>query len=293
MNFKKAVFGALGRTSPELSLVLIVAFTVLILSAAYFALAFAPAEFERESEGYENQLGEVSEMDDWTRTKYYWANNLGVAGVYAVGTPTYFGLNSLVANHYWMGMAVTYNYHLAGERGMVAATGGFFIHGLLELTGFYLIVAASLRVGWNLWKGMGHLTAMAARGKGLSWKLSKWERREISKHKGAIKLLLSDFLIILALGAFLIFLGGPVEAYVSPSVWAGFYIAPLLAAIYLGIVGLVYAIIVREGFSAMCGKIKLVWRELRLARRVKWRPAQLSLLMLAVFLLLMLVRVML
>lgn len=296
-NPKKAVFGALRRTSPELSLVIIVAFTVLLLSTAYFALAFTPAEFKEKSAGYEEDLSEVSVMNDWTRTKYYWANNLSVAGVYAVGTPTYFGFNSLVANHYWIGMSTTYWYHYAeqvdnaGGTGMLAFTGQIFVHGLLELTGFYLIVAVSLRVGWNIWKGMGHLVAMAARGKRLSWKLSKWEKREILKHKRTIKLLLSDFFIILALGAFLIFLAGPIESYVSSWVGSGFYIAPLLAAIYLVIVGLIYAAIVRAGFKAMRDKIKLVWKDLRLARRRKWLPAQLSLMMLVIFLLMMLVRV--
>lgn len=293
VNPKKAVFGALRRTSPELSLIVIVAFVVLLLSTAYFALAFTPAQFTEESAEYENKLVEVSAMDEWTLTNYYWNNNLGIAGVFAAGTPAYFGFNSVVVNHHWMGMSVTYYYHLAGERGMAAATAGFFVHGLLELTGFYLIAAASLRVGWNIWKGLGHLVKMSLGGKRMSWKLTKWEKREILKHWRTIKLLLSDLFIILALGAFLIFLAGPVEAYVTPSIVGGFYTAPLLAGIFLVVVGLIYTLIVREGFRAMCDKIRLVRRELRLARKRKWRPAQLSLVMLLVFLLLMLVRVML
>ncbi|MDI6884169.1 MAG: hypothetical protein QMD00_03400, partial [Hadesarchaea archaeon] len=120
-------------------------------------------------------------------------------------------------------------------------------------------------------------------------KPSQWEMREFRKHRRAIKLLLADFMVVVLVGAFLIFLAAPVESYVSPYVWASFYMVPALGAAFLIVVGLWYASVVAKGFRAMRGDLESVWGDVRLAFRRKWRPTQFSLLMLAIFSLLVLI----
>lgn len=250
-------------------------------------LAFSRMEFiERpEVQEYENALENVSEMDDWARTQYYWSNNLKVAGIYVIGTPTYFGFNSVVATNYMIGLSITYNYYLYGPRGMLAFPAMIFMHGLLEITGVYIIAAVSLRVAWNLWKGMGGLMTIAGKEKSRwSLKMTKREKREFQKHGGAIKLLLSDFITISVIGALFVFLAAPIEAYISPRVGGYvFFPEPALAVAFLAIVGLVYAYIAAKGFKAMRRDMKQVWKETKLAFRGKWRPTQLSFLIFMIF----------
>ena len=295
MSHGKTVLGAFRRSSSAVSIVIIVGFVTMIISTAYHTLAFTPAEFieKPEVQKYENELEKLP-PDEWTRTQYYWSNNLGVAGVYALWTPLYLGFNSVVANSYRIGMDLTYHYHQYGPEIMLAFSAMVFVHGLLELTGIYLIAAVSLRLAWNFWKGLGGLARITNKEeKHRVWKLTKREKREILKHKHAIKMLLSDFAVLFVVGVFFVFLAAPIEAYVSPAVGYGFIFSPVAAAVFLVEVGLIYALIAALGFNRMRGDLKYVWNEVRLAFRRKWRPAQLSLLIFVIFSAVMLLRFML
>jgi uncharacterized membrane protein SpoIIM required for sporulation len=297
VSIGRAVFGAFRRNSSAISIVVIAAFVVMILSTMYYMLVFTPAQFAQKPEvqGYENAVQNVVKMDDWARTQYYWSNNLMVAGVCAIETPMYFGFNTAVATNYMIGMSITYNYYFLESENvlafpaMISFPAMIFIHGLLELTGIYIIAAVSLRMAWNFWRGLGGLVAITDKeGKNWSWKLAK---REVIKHRGTIKMLLSDFVILFSIGFFLVFLAAPIEAYVSPSVGSIFLLAPAVAAFFLAAVGLFYALIVARGFNRMRGDLKFVWNEIRLGLKRKWRPAHLSLLIFIIFFALMLLRV--
>lgn len=267
MSVRRAVFGAFRRSSSAISIVVIVAFTVMILSTVYYMLVFTPAEFVQEPEvqEYENAIENIVIMDEWARTQYYWSNNLMVAGACALETPTYFGFNTAVATNYMIGMSITYNYYRYGPESVLAFPAVIFIHGLLELTGIYIIAAVSLRVAWNFWRGLGRLAAITdKKGKNWSWKLTK---REIIKHRRTIKMLLFDFAILFSVGSFLVFLAAPIEAYVSPSTGSIFLSTPVVAAVFLVAVGLFYALIAARGFNRMRGDLKFVWNETGLASK--------------------------
>jgi len=295
VSIRRAVFGAFRRSSSAISIVVIAAFTVMILSTVYYMLAFTSAEFAQKPEvrEYENAVeNKIVIMDEWARTQYYWSNNLRVAGACAFGTITYFGFNTAVATNYMIGMSITSNYYRYGPESVLAFPAMIFIHGLLELTGIYIIAAVSLRVAWNLWRGLGGLVAITGKEREhWSWKLTKGEKREILKHRHTIKLLLFDFVTLFAIGSFFIFLAAPIEAYVSPAIGYIFWLAPVVAAVFLVAVGLFYALIAARGFNRMRGDLKFVWNETRLAFKRKWRPAQLSLLIFVIFFALMLLRI--
>ena len=294
MSIRRAVFGAFRRSSSAISIVVIVAFTVMILSTAYYMLAFTPTEFVQrpEVQKYENVVENVGGMSEPERTQFYWSNNLMVAGLCALGAPAYSGFNIVVATNYGNGMSITSYYYGFGPEGALAALAflaTIFVHGLLELTGIYIIAAVSLRVAWNLWRGWGGLLAITRKKReNLSWKLA---RREILKHKHKIKLLLFDFVTLFAIGSFFIFLAAPIEAYVSPSIGYICWLAPVVAAVFLVAVGLFYVLIVARGFNSMRGDLKFVWNETRSAFKRKWRPAQLSLLIFVIFFVMMLLRI--
>ncbi len=295
MGLGKTVRGSFRRSSSAIGIVVVAAFITMMLSTTYHMLAFSRMEFiERpEVQEYENALENVSEMDDWARTQYYWSNNLSVAGICAVGTPTYFGLNTVVATNYGIGMAVAYYYHLSGPTAMLAVLAMFFIHGLLELTGIYIIAAVTMRLGWNVWKGLGRLIAITGKdGKYGAFVLTKRERREIKKHWPAIRLLLRDFITLFAIGALFIFVAAPIESYVSPAMGAIFYANPSLNALFLGLVGALYASIVLWGLKAMRRDAKSISDEVELVFKGKLRPAQLSFLMFMVFFALIMIRIM-
>ena len=295
MSHGKTVLGAFRRSSSAVSIVIIVGFVTMIISTAYHTLAFTPAEFIEKPEAQEYKKAvESLPVDKWTLTQYYWSHNLKVAGVYALGTPSYLGFNSEEANSYRIGMSLTYIYCRYGSETMLAFSAMVFVHGLLELTGIYLIAAVSLRLAWNFWKGLGGLVRITDREeKHRVWKLTKREKREILKHRRTIGLLLSDFAVLFAVGVFFIFLAAPIEAYVSPAAGYGFIFSPVAAAVFLVEVGLIYALIVALSFSRMRGDLEYVWNEARLAFRRKWRPAQLSLLIFVIFFAVMLLRIML
>jgi uncharacterized membrane protein SpoIIM required for sporulation len=287
---RKRVSGAFRRSSSAISIVVIAAFTAMILSTAYHLLAFAPAEFAQKPEvkEYENAVENVSIMDEWTRTKYYWFNNLKVAGISVLGTPIYFGFNVAVATSYMIGVSITYNDYRYGPESILVFPAMVFVHGLLELTGIYIIAAVSLRIAWNIWKGLGVFAAISdKKGKSSSWKLAK---QELIKHRRKIKMLLFDFTIIFAVGSLLIFLAAPVEAYISPAVGSIFWSTPAAAAVFLVAVGLFYALIAARGFNQMQRDLKFVWNETRLAFQRKWRPVQLSFFVFVMLIFLMLVR---
>jgi uncharacterized membrane protein SpoIIM required for sporulation len=291
VSLGKTVSGAFGRSSSAISILVIVSFTATILSTVYYMLVLSPSSFKQEPEvqEYENALGNIVVMDEWARTKYYWSNNLMVAGACALETPTYFGFNTAVATNYLIGMSITYNYYRYGPESVLAFPAMIFIHGLLELTGIYIIAAVSLRIAWNFWRGLGGLAAITGKeGKNLSWKLTK---REILKHRRTIKMLLFDFAILFSIGSFLIFLAAPIEAYVSPSIGSIFLAAPAVAAVFLVAVGLFYVFIAARGFNRMRGDLRSVWNETKFGFKRKWRPAHLSLLVFIIFFALMLLRI--
>jgi uncharacterized membrane protein SpoIIM required for sporulation len=290
VSIRRAVFGSFRRSSSAISIVVTAAFAMMILSTVYYMLVFTPAQFVQKPEvrEYENAVKSLP-PDAWARTQYYWSNNLMVAGVCALETPMYFGFNTAVATNYMIGMSITYYYYGIGPGGVLAFPAMIFIHGLLELTGIYIIAAISLRIAWNFWRGLGGLAAITDKeGKNWSWKLTK---REIIKHRRTIKMLLFDFVIIFSIGSFLIFLAAPIEAYVSPSVGSIFLSAPVVAAVFLMAVGLFYAFITARGFNRMRGDLKFVWNEIRLGFKGKWRPVQLSFLIFVIFFALMLLHV--
>jgi len=294
VSIRRAIFGAFGRSSSAVSIVVIVTFLVMILSTVYYMLAFTPSKFVQKPEvqEYENAVENIGIMDEWARTRYYWSNNLRVAGACALETPMYFGFNTAVATNYMIGMSITSNYYRYGPESVLAFPAMIFIHGLLELTGIYIIAAVSLRVAWNLWRGLGGLVAITGKEREhWSWKLTKGEKREILKHRHAIKLLLFDFVTLFAIGSFFIFLAAPIEAYVSPTIGYIFWSAPVVAAVFLVAVGLFYVLIVARGFNSMRGDLKFVWNETRSAFKRKWRPAQLSLLIFVIFFVMMLLRI--
>lgn len=285
-NTKTTISDAFKRSSSAISIVIVVAFATMMLSTAYNMLAFSPSEFagRPDVQEYENALRNVSTMDEWARTRYYWFNNLKVAWISGLATPTYFGFNSTVFTNYTIGMAVTYVHHTYGSTTALAFLAQIFVHGLLELTGFYIIAAVTLRAAWSIWKGFGRLIEITGKdGKRWAWKLTKREKREILKHRPAIELLVLDFITLLAIGAFFIFLAAPVEAYISPEMGYLFASMPAFAVVFLVSVGVLYASIAAWGFNAMRIDLKFVWKSTRSAFKRKWRPAQLSLLMFTIF----------
>ncbi|MEW6592690.1 MAG: stage II sporulation protein M [Candidatus Hadarchaeota archaeon] len=299
MKSRKVLAGAFERNSSALSFVLTVFFVVFIFSLAYNMLAFTPSDFLQRPDvsSYENAVENVTALDKWTRTVFYWRNNLGVVGVYAVAAPANLGFNSGLIANYNLGISLAYWYHSLGGNAMLAFSGSIFVHGLLELTGAYLVIAASLRLAWNLWKGAGRILSMARKkGELFHWSVSfrpaTWERREVKKHREVIKLNLTDFAVLVLVGTFLVFLAAPVESYISPTASTIFYSNPLLGAGFLMIVGLFYAAVAYKGFGRMRRDISYMWNDMKLAFRGKRRHSQFSILMLALFSVLMLVRLM-
>jgi len=299
VDSRRLVSGAFKRNKSTLSFVVLISFVIIISSTAWHTLAFSDADFlgKPEVQGYENALDNVAVMDEWSRTQYYWSNNLSVAGMYAATTPGNFGFNTGIYSDYIIGESFAYWYHQEGATGLVAFSGSVFVHGLLELTAVFIITAASLRLAWNFWKWMGStLVVFVGRGEGLSArslpKKSSRLEREYRKRRGVIRQHLTDFLVLVLVGAFLIFLAAPVEAYVSPKVGGSFYLAPALGVVFLVFAGLWYTFLVARGFGAMRKDFKLIFGELKLGSKGKRRPSQFSFFILTVFFLLTMFRLM-
>lgn len=286
MDIVKTTLGAFRRSSSAIGLVIIAGFIVMLLSMGYHILAYSPTEFleKPEAEEYENSIAQVGQMDSWTRTQYYWSNNLRVAGMYVAWTPSYFSFHSLMFATYRVGLDLSYWYQGYGGDIFLAFVASIFVHGILELTGFFIVAAITLRVGWNLWKGLGYMAA-TEKGKkwSLSWEFSKKGRKKIRKFKGKIIELLVDFLVLASIGAFLIFLAGPIEAYISPWISMTFVFNPLLAALFLAAVGFLYVSISIWGLRKMRKDAKALRKDIEFAFKRKWRPVHLSLLIFAIF----------
>ena len=285
MSIPRRTLEAFRRSSSAISLVIALGLLVMTLSTGYHLFAYKSSEFlERpDAQKYENAIENVAKMDEWTLTKFYWSNNLRIIGFYIVGLPSYFGFHSLMFNEYTIGMNLSYWYHAHGADVFLIFLSGLFLHGVLELTGIFIVVAITLRVAWNFWKGMGHMMTPARKGKRWSRELSNGEKREIRKHKGNVKELLVDFLVLASFGAFLIFLAAPIEAYISPSFMAAFVGALPLAITFLVIIAFFYLSIFVWGLGAMKRDIRAVYGDVKLAFKRKWRPTQLSLLIFVIF----------
>ena len=290
MSISRRTLEAFRRSSSAISLVIALGLLVMTLSMGYHIFAYKSSEFlERpDVQKYENAVENVAQMDEWTLTKFYWSNNLRITSFYIVWTPIYLSFHSLMFNEYVIGMNLAYWYHAYGAEIFLIFLSGIFFHGVLELTGIFIVVAITLRVAWNLWKGMGHM--MRAR-KGKKWprELSKSEKRKIRKYKGKVKELLVDFLVLASFGAFLIFLAAPVEAYISPSFMAAFVGALPLAITFLVIIAFFYLSIFVWGLGAMKRDIRTVYGDVKLAFKRKWRPTHLSLLMFVLFFFIMII----
>ena len=273
---KRAFSGALERNSAAISFIVLVSLVLIAIGTAYFALAINRAQFENMPavKEYDNRVEDITRQDGWTRTKFYWSTNLGVASLYAVTAPAYLGLNSVLANSYTIGMALVFNSYRYGADVALAFAGQIFIHGILELTGIFIIAGASLRLAWKIWAVLGRM---------VNGKLGKITRRR----RKAIYRYAVDYLLVFALGAFLIFLAAPIEAYVSPIMGFLFLGSPMLGIFFLAAVVFFYASMVRRGFAAMRRAIASALASLRMLSAGKWRPEQLSILMLALFSILM------
>lgn len=240
------------------------------LSTIYFITAYSGEQFENLPvvEKYDNALSETTALDEWSRMKFYWTNNLSVAGLWATTFPIYLAPSSAMINAHYIGMALVYNYHTYGAVAMLVFTSIVFVHGLLELTGFFIIGAASLRLGWKFWSYLG---------RSLETGLEKMTK----KKKAMARQHLKDYVTMVALGAVMIFLAAPIESYVSPHVGALFLMAPWLTPIYLGIVLIFYYSIVRLGLAPIrCALKKSRGKALLLG---KWQPRLLPLMMFILF----------
>ncbi len=291
MGIARRTFVAFRRNSSAISFVILVSFLFMILNLSYFILAYNSSKFlqKPEAQEYENSVGEVVAMDKLDRTTYYWSHNLRLAGLYVAMTPSYLSFHSSVFNGYSVGVATSYWYHVWGADANVALAflAGIFVHGVLELTGAFIIAGATLRAAWNFWKGAGQMAFMSGKNeKTWSWGLSRRERKVLRKHRGKVKEFLTDFVILVVFGAFLIFLAGPIEVYVSPSIMAVFYTNPALAVAFLIAIAFLYVsvfFLLFGGLRALGRDFRLIQNDIGDAFKLKWRSAHLSLLMFVTF----------
>jgi uncharacterized membrane protein SpoIIM required for sporulation len=236
---------------------------------------------------YENAVENIGEMSEWDRTTNYWSRNLGVANLYVLGAPAYTGLQLKWWGSYISGINIAYWHHLGGANFLLAFFAMIFMHGILELTGIFIIAAATARLAWNFWKGLAHMMQTAQRsGSFWSWGLSKRERRELRKHKRRIKGFMLDFLILVLIGELLIFFAAPIEAYVSPWVFAAFYWQPWLALIWLAAIAFFYVSVFfvgLRGFKRMKRDAGMIYKDLKFALKGKWRASLLPLVMFIAF----------
>ncbi|MFH1821346.1 MAG: stage II sporulation protein M [Methanobacteriota archaeon] len=263
---------AFRRNFSAFSFLILASLILMTLSTAYFALAFNREQFKSLSDvqEYDNILSDVTTMDDWSRTKFYWSNNLGIVGLYAATFPTYLGANSVLLTSYHIGLAIVYNYHAYGPNAMLVFAGVIFVHGMLELTGIFIIGAASLILAWKFWSYLGRV-------------LKSGFGRMTRKRKAAAKRYLTDYALMVALGSFMVFLAAPIEAYFSPYAGLIFFLWPPIALFFLGAVVLFYASIISKGFTPMRRTVASVLGDAKAVFSGKWRPTYLSLLMLAIF----------
>jgi len=266
---------AFVRTSSVICAVILLSVAVELASTAYHSTTYPKSSFisREEVESYENRVKNVTRMDDWDRTMYYWTNNLSVAGYRIIFTPWYIGVSSEVYQSYEGGIINTDI--LYRENALAPFRAAIETHGLLEMTGFFIITAITARLAWNLWKGLAFM---------MSYR--KNVKRLIKKYRARIKEILGDYLILVSIGVFLIFLAAPIEAYISPSIWATFSSVPLLPYIFLVAVALLYLAIFFvqfRGWKMMKKDAKKIRTDIKSLLKGKFVPAHLSLLMFILF----------
>ncbi len=290
MDIARRTFDAFRRNSSAITFVILVGFLVMMFSMGHHILAYDSPEFlqEPEAQEYENSVGEVGAMDEWARTKFYWSHNLGFVSLLVATTPSYLSFHTSVSTGYSIGIATSYWYHIWGANTNAALSflAGIFVHGVLELAGAFIIAGATLRAAWKFWKGAGHMTSVTRK----NWKMWSWrlrrERKELRKYKDKVEEFLADFIILFGLGTFLIFLAGPIEAYISPSAIAVFYTIPPLAVAFLLAIALFYISVFFfwfGGLRAMRRDFGSVHKDIGDAFKLKWRSTHLSLLMFVTF----------
>ncbi|MEM4201776.1 MAG: stage II sporulation protein M [Candidatus Hadarchaeum sp.] len=274
-NTKRALSDALSRNSAAISFITLSFLTIMFLCTAYFLLSFDREQFINlpEVKEYDNLLENVMIMDEWSRTKFYWVNNLKVASTYATAFPIYTGTASILLTSRQIGLALVYNYHLHGPIVLLTFMAVIFLHGTLELTGAFIVGAASLRLGWKFWSYLGQVLATG------SWKTTK-------RGKAVARKYLVDYIILVALGLTLITIAAPIEAYLSPSASVLFLISPLLAIFFLAVVMFFFVSIIKAGFNPMLSGISLVMKDAKMLASGRWRPNQLPLLTFILFFLL-------
>ncbi|GEM_PF-4591251 len=197
--------GILGDAAPFICVAIAVYYILGLVSFAFYLLAVPPESFfeRREVGEFENMTREISELDETGRTLAYLSNNL-MAGVRTM-VPV-FGFVNVVYNGWFGGMACTYVYRRAGTDVLLLYIAGIYVHGILELTGFFIL---------------GGLSLYLLRG--------DWRRR------------LPRYLKLAVLGLSLIAAAAPVEAYLTPAVvdllarscWIPAAIIPLVALFYI------------------------------------------------------------
>jgi hypothetical protein len=205
--------------------------------------------------------------------------------LYAALFPTYLSLASDMANSYAIGIPIAYYNAEGGWRYALAFSAELFVHGILELTGIFIITAATFRLAWKFWSGIGHIGVLSLEEPtwGMVWK-------KVLRRKRKIKLEVSDFSILFVVGMLMIFWAGPVESYISPVAVAVFLAEPLVAVLFLGVVAYFYLSLASLGFRRMLQNLRGVWGDVRLGLSGKFRPSQVPVLMLAVLLSALLLR---
>lgn len=215
--------GILRDAAPFVCVAIAVYYILGLVSFAFYLLAVPPESFfeRREVGEFENMAREIAELDETGRTLAYLRNNL-MAGVRTM-VPV-FGFANVVYNGWFGGMVCTYVYRKTGTDVLLLYIAGIYVHGILELTGFFIL---------------GGLSLYLLRG--------GWRR------------LLPGYLKLAVLGLSLIAGAAPVEAYVSPAVvdflaksgWIPAAIIPLVALFYT------YVFFIRlEGLKQIVGYLR-------------------------------------
>ena len=233
----KKVELAFSRTAPAITFVVLLSLLLTVMSTVYHLAAIPPSELTKlpKVQEYENRVGEIAAMDPWTRTQYYWSNNLKTAAVGAAFSLIYIPLNTSIATGYYTGIAIAYVGRVYGEEVGLAFSAQIFVHGLLEITGIYLISAGALRLAWSFWGLMGELT------------MGKRKKRP----RGPMREALYDFIVLALTGTIMIFLAAPVEAFISPITGEVFVTQPLGAAGFLLMTAALYMLLARPGLRGM------------------------------------------
>jgi uncharacterized membrane protein SpoIIM required for sporulation len=277
MKHLPRVSQAFVRTSSVICAVILLSVAVELASTAYHSLTYERSSFEGSAEvqNYENRIeNQIKVMSEWDLTKYYWKNNLAVAGYRVLFTPWYIGVSSEVYQSYVVGVVNTYI--LYRENALAPFRAAIETHGLLEMTGFFIISAITARLAWNLWKGLAHLMAAS----------TKKRKPKLKKSKARIKEILGDFLILASIGFLMIFLAAPIEAYISPWVWEVFDITLVLPYVFLTLVALFYITVFFvqfRGLEMMKKDAKKIRTDIKSLLKGKFVPAHLSLLMFILF----------